>query len=226
MTPPVTSVTLTDTCRLVASLYPVQGILDVVSSPADLPYVFELESWSNDRISTEMALLHRLPDTEWVVGRPMASVVMAAFCHPRPGGGRFNSSQRGAWYAGTLLETAHAEVIYHRGLELAEVGVSESRLQMRLYRADFRTTFHDIRPLTARNRRWHSPSSYAASQALAADLLAQGSHGILYRSVRRPGGECVACFRPALVENVRPDVHFEYRWEGSGPPRIRRLARS
>lgn len=223
MTPPVTSVVLTDTCRLVASRYPVEGILDVVASPADLPYIFELESWSNDRISTEMGLLHRLPEEEWVMGRPMASVVMAAFCHPRPGGGRFNSAQRGAWYAGTLLETAHAEVLYHRGRELAEIGVGETRLQMRLYRADFRNSFHDLRAPTARNRPFHSPTSYAASQALAADLLARGSHGVLYRSVRRPGGECLACFRPALVEHVRPDVHFEYHWQARGKPRILRL---
>ena len=223
MTPPVSNVVLTDTCRLVASRYPVQGILDVVASPVDLPYIFELESWTNDRISTEMGLLHRLPEEEWVMGRPMASIVMAAFCHPRPEGGRFNSSQRGAWYAGTLLDTAHAEVVYHRGRELAEVGVGETRLQMRLYRADFRTSFHDIRARTPRNQRWHHPSSYTESQALAAELLARGSHGVLYRSVRGPGGECVACFRPALVENVRPDVHFEYRWEGAGAPRIRRL---
>ena len=33
----------------------------------------------------------------------MASVIMAAFCHPRPTGGRFNSSERGAWYAASSL---------------------------------------------------------------------------------------------------------------------------
>ena len=226
MTLPVTAVAFAGTCRLVASRYPAEGILDLVAAPADLPHIFELESWTNDRISTEMGLLHRLPEAEWVVGRPMASVIMAAFCHPRPGGGRFNSSERGAWYAATDLATAHAEVVYHRGRELAEVGVSETRLQMRLYRADFRTTFHDLRALTPRNQRWHHPSSYVESQALAAELLAQGSHGVLYRSVRRAGGECVACFRPALVENVRPGAHFEYRWDGAGAPRIRRLATS
>ena len=62
---------------------------------------------------------------------------MAAFCHPRPGGGRFSGPDRGAWYASLTLETAHAEVIYHRTAELAEIGVFETYVQERAYLADF-----------------------------------------------------------------------------------------
>lgn len=221
--PPALPLALRDTCRLVPSLYPVAGILDTIAAPEDLPYIFELESWTNDRISTELGLLHRLPAEEWVTGRPMASVVMAAFCHPRPGGGRFNPPERGAWYAGTELATAHAEVAYHRGRELAEIGLFETRIQMRLYLADFQALFHDVRAQTPDHAPLHDPESYTASQALARELLEAGSNGVIYRSVRRPGGECLACFRPALVANVRPDAHFEYCWEGRGAPRIRRL---
>ena len=221
--PPVTHLELEKTCRLVPSVYPASGILDRVAGPDDLPYIFELESWTNDRISAEVGILHRIPPSEWVSGRPMSSVVMAAFCHPRPGGGRFNSADRGAWYAGTELDTAHEEVVYHRTVELAEVGVFETRVQMRLYLADFDAEFHDVRPDVPANRRYHHKTSYSAPQALALKLHEGGSNGVIYRSVRRPGGECLACFRPALVENVRPDAHFEYRWEGKRRPAIRRL---
>jgi len=202
----------------VPSRFPSVGILDRVASPEDLPYIFELESWTNDRVSTELGILHRIPREEWVTGRPMASVIMAAFCHPRPGGGRFNGEDRGAWYAGTELETAHAEIIYHRGQELAEIGVTETRLEMRLYLADFDAEIEDVRAI----KRLHDPDSYVKSQAYARDLMVHGANGVLYRSVRRPGGECIACFRPPLVLNVRIGGHFEYRWEGRGAPRIRK----
>lgn len=221
--PPARRARLSNTCRLVRSLYPVAGILDAVVSPEDLPAIFELESWTNDRISTELGILHRIPRQEWVAGRPMASVIMAAFCHPLPGGGRFNGPDRGAWYAGGDLDTAHAEVAYHRTAELAEIGVFETRIQMRLYLADFDAPFHDVRANTAENLPLHNPLSYRASQAMARELLAAGSNGVLYRSVRRTGGLCVACFRPKLVANVRPDAHFEYRWEGTPQPKIRQL---
>jgi len=211
-----------DTRRLVPSVYPSVGILDQVASPEDLPFIFELESWTNDRISAELGVLHRLPKEEWVTGRPMASVIMAAFCHPRIGGGRFNGPDRGAWYAALDMETAHAEVIYHRTRELVEIGVFETRVQMRLYLADFDCAFHDIRSDAPEHVPLHHPDSYTASQAFARELLAAGANGILYRSVRRAAGECIACFRPRLVERVRPDAHFEYRWEGTRTPSVRK----
>ncbi|MBZ5594212.1 MAG: RES family NAD+ phosphorylase [Acidobacteriia bacterium] len=223
LNPPETRVHLANTCRLVPSRYPVAGILDTVSSPEDLPLIFELESWTNDRISAELGILRRIPPKEWVVEKLMASVIMAAFCHPRVGGGRFNGAERGAWYAGTALDTAHAEAVYHRTAELAEIGVFETRLQMRLYLADFDATFHDVRADVPQNLPLHDPVSYRASQALANELLDSGSNGVLYRCVRKRGGECVACFRPALVSRVRADAHFEYRWEGHRTPKIRRL---
>lgn len=212
-----------NTCRLVPSRFPTVGILDRVASPEDLPYIFELESWTNDRISDELGILHRIPRDEWVTGRPMATVIMAAFCHPRVGGGRFNGEDRGVWYAGTELETAHAEVVYHRSKELAEIGVTETRMEMRLYLADFDAEFRDIRARTRLHAPLHDPHSYTASQAFAADLLRRGEDGVIYRSVRREGGECIACFRPRLVLNVRTDAHFEYRWEGGTAPTITKL---
>ena len=65
--------------------------------------MIELESWTNDRVSAELGVLHRIPQEEWVTGRHLSTVVMAAFCHPRPGGGRFSGTDRGAWYASQNL---------------------------------------------------------------------------------------------------------------------------
>lgn len=223
MLPPLTDVRLRDTCRLVPSRFPSEGILDTIAEPDDLDAILELEAWTNDRISAEVGILHRLPRSEWVVGRPMASVIMAAYCHPRPAGGRFNLADRGAWYAATSIEAAHAEVVYHRWRELEEVGICETRLQMRLYRADFRAAFHDVRAPLPEHEPLHDTTNYEASQALARELLSLKSNGVLYRSVRHDGGECLACFRPALVKNVRAAAHFEYRFAGSPIPAIRRL---
>ncbi len=221
--PPAERLRLRNTCRLVPSIYPTRGVFDDIARPEDLASIFELESWTNDRISGEMGVLHNIPKEEWVSGQPMDSVIMAAFCHPRPGGGRFNGADRGAWYAGTELPTAHAEVVYHRGLELAEVGVFETRLQMRLYLADFKAAFHDIRAESPAYAPFHDSVSYSASQALGRRLFEDGSNGIIYRSVRRAGGQCICCFRPRLVTRVRPDRHFEYRWHGTRTPTIHAL---
>ena len=223
MTPAITHLPLADTHRLIPSRYPPVGILDAVAAPADLELMIELEGWTNDRLSAKLGVLRRIPPSEWVIGHPQASVIMAAFCHPHPGGERFNDSDRGAWYAAFDLETAQAEAAFHRTAELTEINVFETRLDMRQYLADFDAPFHDVRGHDPAFAPLHDPDRYDASQALGRELLRSGSNGILYRGARRPGGDCVACFRPILVTNVRPAAHFEYLWEGRRVPTIRRL---
>jgi RES domain len=209
--------------RMVATRYPSQGILDRIAEPEDLEAVFELESWTNDRITTDLGILLRIPRDEWVVGTPNASVVMAAFCHPRPGGGRFNDEERGAWYAAFTLDTALTESLYHRGRELAEVGVTDARLEMREYVATFSGTFHDIRSDRREYRPLYHPDSYDASQRFARELLEDGSNGVIYRSVRDAEGLCLACFRPRLVADLRVGGHFEYRWSAGAVSGVRKL---
>jgi RES domain len=208
--------------RLVPSRYPSVGLLDRVALPADLDAVFELEGWTNDRISAELGVLRTLPREEWVTGRPMASVIMAAYCHPRHGGGRFSSGDRGAWYCGRTIDTALAESMYHRTAELREVGAFETRVQMRAYLADFNARFVDVRSAPSPPGA-SDPDSYVASQRFARTVLDSGGNGIVYRSVRDPRGECLACFRPALVRNVRAGGHYEFRWSGRPEPSVRKL---
>ena len=210
ITPPRSRVTWTRSCRLVPSRYPTVGVFDRVASPDDLPELFELEGWTNDRLSDELGLLHVMPREDRVTG-PMASVVMAAYCHPRAEGARFSDATRGAWYAARDLESAIAESTHRRAIELGEIGVADARVEMRLYHADFDAMFHDLRGEPG----WPAAldqNDYAGGQSLGRDLLASGSDGVVYPSVRRAGGECLACFRPRLVTNVREAGHFEYVW--------------
>ena len=72
----------------------------------------------------------------------------------------------------------------------------------------------------------YSPNSYSASQRFGHDLFKEGSNGVVYRSVRHTGGECLACFRPKKVLNVRVGKHYEYRWHGTKTPEIRELKRA
>lgn len=61
------------------------------------------------------------------------------------------------------------------------------------------------------------PACYARPQRLADRLLNRKSNGIIYPSVRRAGGTCLAVFRPALVYNVRRGARVELRLQGNRP---------
>ena len=74
---------------------------------------------------------------------------------------------------------------------------------------------HDIRGLGAELPGVYDPVDYAAGQALGRRLHGEGSFGIAYDSVRHPGGQCVAGFRPRLFSNARQERHLCYVWDGT-----------
>ena len=185
--------------------------------------IFELDNATNDRLLAESSLAPGIDVRELVFGIPSYRIINAAFCHPAPQGSRFSSGERGAWYAGFEPETSQAEVAYHRRLWLQETDWQDEDIADYVdYLADFRAEFHDIRGTKA-YLNCLSPTSYTNSQALAANLLDTGSSGIVYPSVRRPSGTCLACFRPVLVTNVRPGATFTFVFPNAkSAPRIRR----
>jgi hypothetical protein len=101
-----------------------------------------------------------------------------------------------------LIQT---EVAFHKAQELKEIDWREPEtFTFTDYLADFRADFHDIRGNAAYAECLGS-GTYVPSEKLAKELLASGSAGVVYPSVRNPGGTCIVCFRPALVTNVRKD---------------------
>ena len=205
-----------DTHRLIPTKYVGEGesvLARLAQDKADVDRLLELEGATNDRLLGEAGLLPGISVHELVFGISYAHIVNAAFTHARPSGSRFNLADRGAWYAAFALETAQAEVAFHKTEELQEIRWRDEEVTTYAdYLADFRADFHDIRS-DSEFARCLDPASYENSQLLARELLKVGSAGIVYPSVRHNGGTCLACFRPALVINVRkgPTVTLTFK---------------
>ena len=230
MLPGTTRVDQRDTHRLIPAQFADAGASVLTRLTDDgniLDGIFQLDNATNDRLLAESGQLPGLDARELVFGIPSYRIINAAFCHPRPGGSRFSSADRGAWYAGFELPTAQAEVVYHRRLWLEETHWEEEDVAEYVdYLADFRAEFHDIRGLK-QYAACLSPTSYVASQALAAQLLEKGSSGIVYPCVRRAAGTCIVCFRPVLVTNVRKGDIFSLTFPNfKSAPTIRRVSGS
>jgi len=220
--PPLSRIRQLDTHRLIPSRYSDNGesVLARIADDEDhLRGIFDLDNATNDRLLAESDLLPGVGVDELVFGIAHDRIINAAFTHASPLGSRFNGPERGAWYAGFELETSQAEVAWHKSVELAEVGWLHESITYDDYRADFGGEFHDIRD-AADFEACLSPTSYVEPQGLAERLLAAGSAGILYPSVRRAGGTRLACFRPALVGNVRKDARFRFTRDGGSAPRV------
>lgn len=218
--PPVSLLRRYDTHRLIPSKYGDASVLArIADDDAHLAEIFDLDHATNDRLLAENDGSQGIGVHELVFGVPCHRIVNAAFTHPHPLGGRFNGPERGAWYSAFELKTAQAEVAFHKSVHLAEIGRFEDEVTFDDYLSDFSAEFHDLRRQDA-FRDCLRPDSYVQSQALAERLQAAGSLGVVYPSVRRPEGTCLACFRPALVGNVRKAATYRFSWIGDPAPTI------
>lgn len=144
MTPRVQLVRQNDTHRLIPSKYSANGdsvLVRIADDDDHLEAIFELDNATNDRLLAENNRLPGIGIDELVFGIPYFRIVNAAFCHAHPSGSRFNSPDRGAWYAGFDLETSQAEVAFHKSVELAEVDWLTEEITYDDYLADFSPTF-------------------------------------------------------------------------------------
>ncbi len=215
--PPLTALRQADTCRLLPSRFAAEEdsvLAPLADNDTELSDLFALDNATNQRLAAERGALPGIGIDELVFGVPNFRIINGAFTYARPEGSRFNDGQRGAWYCAFDVDTALAEVIFHKTVEYAEIGYFHDTVSYQLMLADFSGSFHDIRQARG-YARCLDTRSYVASQALAASLLEAGSLGIVYPSVRHPGGTNLACFRPALVGNVRRDAAYELSWSGT-----------
>ncbi len=221
MIPRVSAVRRDDTHRLIPSRYSDESVLNRLADDGQaLQDLFELDSATNDRVLGEANQLPGISVHELVFGVAYAHIVNAAFTHAHPTGSRFNGPDRGAWYAAFERKTAEAEVAFHKAEELREVAWDQPEsFTFDDYLADFRGSFHDIRKDGSYVECLAPTGSYATSRSLAAELLALGSPGIVYPSVRRKVGTCIVCFRPALVTNVRKGSAVTIAIHGPGSGR-------
>lgn len=221
-TPPRTALRQFDTCRLIPTRFAdaEDSVLTALAGDAQhLQDLFQLDNATNGRLLAERGALPGIGVDELVFGIPNFRIVNAAFTYPRPEGSRFNTGARGAWYGAFEFETALAEVVFHKTVEYHEVNYFEDSVSYQVFLADFTHTFHDLRD-QPEFADCLDPRSYVASQGLATELLTQGSLGIVYPSVRCASGTNLACFRPALVGNVRKGAACRLSWSGAPEPQV------
>jgi hypothetical protein len=210
---PVSHVRWAPSYRIIPSRFPPIDLFERVLDPADFDAAYELEAMTNDRLRDELGEITLVPPEERVYGAG-AGYIMAAFTHPSPFGGRFTDGTYGAYYAGADRATAVAETVYHRQRFLRESGTPALEIGMRVLHASLSAEMHDLRSLQSALPEVYSPDHYGAAQAFGREIRSRGSDGIVYDSVRNPGGTCAAVFRPRVLSRCNQAEHLGYVWNG------------
>ena len=211
--PPSVALAWPAAARIVPTRYPSVFPFDRVASPEDFEALYALEALTNDRLRDEIGVLSLVPREQRIFG-PGSGPIMAAFTHLNPLGSRFSDGSYGVFYAARDRRTAVAETRYHHARFLAATGQGPMHLPMRLYQVRVRATLRDLRPAGGGSERWHDPDDLSAPQALGRRLREGGAAGIVYRSVRDPGGENVGLFRPDAASHCQHAAYLLYAWDG------------
>lgn len=201
--------------RLVSSRFPPVSLFDRVASAGDLDTVMDIEGLTNDRLREEVGDLKLVPDKDRIFG-PCTTPIMAAFTHLNPEGSRFSDGSYGVYYAARSIDTAITETIFHRERFLRATKEAAIEIDMRSYASNIDDQFHDIRGQRDIRPELYDPDpgKYAPARSFAASLRSDGANGIVYQSVRDPGGECIAIFKPRLLTPVVQGAHYCYVWDG------------
>lgn len=195
--------------RLINSSFPPVGVFEDTLDPDDLEMAFAIEAMTNDRLREDAGMLQRVAPSDRVSG-PGSTAVMAAFTHiGNPS--RFSDGTYGVYYCATSVDAAIAETKFHQERFLAATREASVEITMRAYVNKVVKPLVDVRD----NSELHQPeiASYAASQAFARKQRDGTTWGLLYRSVRLEGHECVAAFRPQAISLPVQGPHFRYVWD-------------
>ncbi|MEZ5445444.1 MAG: RES family NAD+ phosphorylase [Gammaproteobacteria bacterium] len=200
--------------RIVPTRYPTVFLYDRVAGPEEFDALYALEALTNDRLRDQAGEIELVPREQRVFG-PGSGPIMAAFTHVNPGGSRFSDGSYGVCYAANRRATAIAETRYHHARFLLATGEPPMHLPMRLYHVRIDAPLHDLLPPGAVDGAVYAPDSYTASRALGMQLRAQGSRGVVYRSVREEGGQCVGLFSPRGASECLHAAYLIYDWNGA-----------
>lgn len=209
--------------RILPSVFPPVSLFETLVSADELEVLYAIESMTNDRLQAQAGNLHLVPKEEWVTG-PGASIVMAAFTHIGRES-RFSAGEYGVYYAGRDVDTAIAETVFHSERRLRDTDEEAIELDMRCYAGTVATALEDVRGRRFIHLQDPDLASWPVCQAFGRRRRDAGAFGLLYRSVRHDGGECIAGFRPRAVSLPMQGQHFRYRWNGERIDRVMTVSR-
>jgi len=200
--------------RIISTRYPPINFFEK-HVPAELmDALWQLEAQTNPRLQQETGDINLVAKSDRVSGGH-ASIVMASFTHIGHSS-RFSDGTFGVYYAARSLETAICETVHHRQIIAQDASLSATEFSMRVWIGKIKKHLHDIRGKSF--DRLHDnaprPQDHKLAQRFGKEARIAESWGLVYRSVRDPGGECIAALRPPCISLPTQGAHLVYSWNG------------
>ena len=211
--------------RLVSTARLRPPVLEALVAPDEVADLAEIEGATSSRLIAERRGTEGVSRDELVFGVPYASFINASFAYWKPREpNRFNAT-RGAWYAALAVTTSMREVAWHMADFLAKSGDLRATVDYAELFASMAGEFVDLRATPEHASLDPDPAvGYPAGNAVADAARARGLNGVIYPSVRDPGGTCIVALRPNAVQSVAPGAVYRFVWSGEPEPAIERVS--
>jgi len=154
-------------------------------------------------------LMEFLEETTGLVDE--ASWADRSFAAPNPSGSRFSDGSFGVFHAAGDMDTCIAEMTYYQTKSLRQSSAPGMRVHFSALRCRVSGHFVDVR---GGYDALHSPDSHAEGRVFGMAARRAGADGIVYRCVRRVGGECLAIFRRSCVRSCTRGGLIAFEWDG------------
>lgn len=220
---PVVTEAFPKTVRLVTTARLRAAVLTaLVDDEDELQALAEIEGATSARRIAQDRGISGLAPNELVYDVPHAHFINASFAYAKPQQpNRFNGGDRGAWYAALDVATCLREVGFHLTNALADAGDFNATVEYAEMFCSLAGDFLDLRQASDHpSLDTDKAKAYPIGNALADSARAAGLNGIIYPSVRHPGGTCLVALRPAAVQSVRQGAVYRMTWRGDPTPTI------
>ena len=213
--PPLVRISWPRAVRIIRSRYPTIDLFDDIADPADWPLLIGAEQKTNPRLMESIGNIDLVPENRRVGGHG-ATYLMAPFTHVSPDRpSRFSDGTFGVLYVAQIFEVALLETVHHHARFMAATREQPGwTSQFREIILDVSANLHELRANDPAFAAALDPDDYAAGQSLGQAVRNAGTDGIVYPSVRYPGGTCAGLFYPDLGSNARQGRHLDYHWNG------------
>lgn len=201
--------------RLVNSKFPPIALFDDVADADEFEVLYQIQELTNPRLRNEVGRLELIPRRDIPFGIPGCSYAIAPFTHVNPSGSRFSDGSFGVLYLADSMETALAEVRHHQSLYWSNVpALNYERFVFRGLSCSFVDKAMKDATAIPLTDPVYDADDYTHARTLGKLIKTSGCPGILYHSVRLPGGHCWALMTPKPVLSVIQAAHYEMIWNG------------
>lgn len=215
------------TVRLVTSARLRQPVLAGLVDESDIDTLAEIEGATSQRLLAQDSSTLDIGRDDLVHNVPFASFINASFAYFKPGEpNRFNVD-RGAWYCALDVDVCLAEVTWHMSTFLGYAGRYEAVVEYAELYASLAGEFFDMRQTPNHPALHPDPSlGYPQGNRVALTARMNGLNGIIYPSVRKPAGTCIAALLAHAVQSVAQGDLFRVTWKGWPTPEIEKVTSS